>query len=92
LKIRAISLGFNLSNNSWLRNAGIDKLRLYVTAQNPFVMFSPYHKESGMDPESNSYGNENSAVNLPDSQKRLLVINASTPQTRNYLVGLNLTF
>ncbi len=92
LKIRAISLGFNLSNNSWLRNAGIDKLRLYVTAQNPFVMFSPYHRESGMDPESNSYGNENSAVNLPDSQKRLLVINASTPQTRNYLVGLNLTF
>jgi hypothetical protein len=65
-------------------------MRIYVAAQNPFVLFSPYYKETGMDPESNSYGDENAAtVGYP---RRLLTIGANTPSTRNYLVGINLTF
>jgi TonB-linked SusC/RagA family outer membrane protein len=91
LKIRTITLGYNLEHNSWIKNAGIDKLRLYVTLQNPFVMFSPYHKESGMDPETNSYGNENSAT-TSFYQRRLLTLGTNTPTTRNYLIGINLTF
>ena len=91
LKIRTITLGYNFEQK-FIKNIGLEKLRIYCTAQNPFVLFSPYHKESGMDPETNSYGNENAAVPLPDSQKRLLTIGVSTPSTRNYLVGLNLTF
>jgi len=62
LKIRTITLGYNFENIAWLKNKGISKLRLYCTAQNPFVFFSPYHDESGMDPETNSFGNENAAV------------------------------
>jgi hypothetical protein len=73
-----------------MRDLGIQKLRLYFTAQNPFVLFSPYHKLSGMDPETNSYGDENQAVN--SYQRRFLVIGTNTPSTRNYLFGLNLTF
>ena len=92
LKIRTISLGYNFDNSNWLRNAGIDRLRLYVTVQNPFVMFSPYHKESGMDPETNSYGNENAAVPYSENLRRLLTLGTNAPATRNYLVGLNLTF
>ena len=72
------------------RNLGIDNLRLYVTAQNPFVLFSPYHRKSGMDPETNSFGDENQAV--ASYQRRFLVIGTNTPTTRNYLFGLNLTF
>jgi hypothetical protein len=68
------------------------RLRVYVTAQNPFVMFSPYNKESGMDPETNSFGNENAAVNLSENLRRVLTIGTNTPSTRNYLIGLNLTF
>ena len=45
-----------------------------------------------MDPETNSYGNENAAVALPDNLKRLLTIGTNTPSTRNYLFGVNLTF
>lgn len=88
LKIRAITLGYTFSQ---LKRSDID-LRVYVTAQNPLVMFSPFHKESGMDPETNSYGNENAAVNLSESLRRVLTIGTNTPSTRNYLIGLNLTF
>lgn len=90
LKIRTISLGYNFQSSNWMETVGINNLRLYVTAQNPFVMFSPYHDASGMDPETNSYGDENSAVS--SYQRRLLTIGTNAPATRNYLVGLNVTF
>jgi len=90
LKIRTISLGYNF-NQKWVQDVGIDRLRVYCTVQNPFVLFSPYHKESGMDPETNSYGDENAAVTT-SYQRRLLTIGTNTPSTRNYLIGINLTF
>jgi len=92
LKIRNITLGYNLGQVNLIRNAGIDRLRLYATVQNPFVMFSPYKKESGMDPETNSFGNENAAVALSYNLRRLLTIGTNTPSTRNYLIGIELTF
>jgi len=92
LKIRTISLGYNFENAKWFKNAGIAKMRLYCTVQNPFVFFSPYNKLSGMDPESNSYGNENAAVPMSSNLKRLLTIGTNTPSTRNYIIGLNFTF
>nr|WP_315197630.1 TonB-dependent receptor [uncultured Flavobacterium sp.] len=90
VKIRTITLGYTL-NQKFLKDLGVDKLRLYCTAQNPFVFFSPYHDQSGMDPETNSYGDQNQAVTSV-YQKRFPVIGTSTPSTRNYLFGLNLTF
>ena len=92
MKIRTITLGYNFANSKWVKNLGVENLRAYVTVQNPFVFFSPYKDESGMDPETNSYGNENAAVPLSDSLKRLLTIGTNTPSTRNYLFGVNLTF
>lgn len=92
LKIRTISLGYNFQNNNWLKGIGMNNLRVYATAQNPFVLFSPYHKESGMDPETNSYGNENAAVPLSNNLRRLLTLGTNAPATRNYIVGLNVTF
>ena len=91
MKIRTISLGYNF-NQGWMENMGIDKLRVYCTVQNPFVFFSPYKKESGMDPETNSYGNENAAVALSYNLRRLLTIGTNTPSTRNFMIGVNLTF
>ncbi len=92
LKIRNITLGYNFDQNNWMKNSGIDRLRLYFAVQNPFVLFSPYHKESGMDPETNSYGNENAAVPYAYNLRRLLTIGTNTPSTRNYMIGINLTF
>jgi hypothetical protein len=89
LKIRAITLGYNL-NSKWAKTIGVDRLRLYATVQNPFVLFSPYNNESGMDPETNSSGDDHVATNAFND--RLLVIGTNAPSTRSYLFGLNLTF
>jgi len=89
LKVRAITLGYNL-NKEWTDNLNLDRFRIYGTVQNAFVLFSPYHDESGMDPVPNSYGDQNSAVvGYPN---RLLTIGTNTPSTRNFLLGVNLTF
>ncbi|MDO4164473.1 MAG: TonB-dependent receptor [Bacteroides sp.] len=90
LKIRTITLGWNIPKN-WLSRIGVNNARIYATVQNPFVFFSPYHDESGMDPETNSYGDENQAV-TSSYQSRLLVIGTNTPSTRNYMFGLNVSF
>ncbi|MDR0844316.1 MAG: SusC/RagA family TonB-linked outer membrane protein, partial [Tannerella sp.] len=92
LKIRTITLGYNFSPK-WLEKTAIKRLRIYATAQNPFVFFSPYHTESGMDPESNSFSDENQAVNTTyPSVSKFPVVAFNTPTTRNYLIGLNITF
>jgi TonB-dependent starch-binding outer membrane protein SusC len=90
LKIRTITLGYDF-NHSLIKNSAA-KLRMYFTAQNPFVMFSPFHKESGLDPETNSAGNENTASSGFAIPSRVLTVGFNTPSTRNYIVGLNLTF
>ncbi|WP_188547713.1 SusC/RagA family TonB-linked outer membrane protein [Hymenobacter qilianensis] len=92
LKIRTISLGYNFDNMEWLKSAGVSRLRLYATAQNPFVLFSPYHKESGMDPETNSFGDQNAAVPLSGNLRRILTLGTNAPATRAFIAGLNLTF
>ena len=89
LKFRTITLGYNFKGE-WMKKAGISALRAYATVTNPFVLFSPYHDESGMDPETNSRGNENQASAAYAS--KVLVVGFNTPTTRNYLFGLNVTF
>ena len=97
LKIRAMTLGYNF-NQDLLSNLGISNLRLYATVQNPFVLFSPFHRESGMDPETNSgvdfNGNrQNSATGTNGTISRgIATIGANAPTTRNFMLGLNLTF
>jgi TonB-linked SusC/RagA family outer membrane protein len=88
LKVRNISLGYNL-NQSLLKNTGV-KARVYFTVQNPFVMFSDFNKEMGLDPETNSAGNQNVATG--GYQSRILTVGYNTPSTRNFLVGINLSF
>ena len=88
MKIRNIQLGYNFSQ-SLLKNSGVN-MRLYFTVQNPFVMFSEFNKEMGLDPESNSYGNENVATG--GYNRRLLTVGFNAPSTRNYVIGVNLIF
>ena len=88
MKIRNIQLGYNF-NQPFFKNAGIN-LRMYLTVQNPFVMFSEFNKEMGLDPETNSYGNQNVATGGYNS--RILTVGFNAPSTRNYVIGVNLTF
>lgn len=90
LKIRTMTLGYDFSK--LISKRGSTRLRAYFTLQNAFVLFSPYKKESGMDPETNSYGNQNAAVPLSYQQRRFLTIGTNAPATRNYIMGLSLNF
>ncbi|MDD6896261.1 MAG: TonB-dependent receptor [Prevotellaceae bacterium] len=96
LKVRAITLGYNFDRIKAVRDFGISRLRAYVTVQNPFVLFSPFNNECGLDPETNTYSNNGGtmAVTMEGyTGKHILpVVGYNTPQTRNFLFGINVTF
>jgi TonB-linked SusC/RagA family outer membrane protein len=50
IKIRSISLGYNLPS-SIIKKIGGRSLRVYAIATDPFILFSPYRKIGGIDPE-----------------------------------------
>lgn len=91
VKIRTISIGYNFSGD-WMKKAGISNLRVYGTVQNPFIIYSPYYSESGLDPEPNSMSNQGQFHATQIGGHALPVVGTNAPCTRNYLIGLNLTF
>jgi len=93
LKVGTATLGYNFNPKS-VQKAGIQKLRVYFTVQNPLILFSPYHSQSGLDPETNALANDPAVMNVAMSSnlKRLLVVGFNTPSTHNYMIGLNVTF
>ena len=91
VKLRTITLGYNFKGE-WMKTLGIGLGRAYVTCSNPFVISSPYYKETGLDPETNSPIGENSAATNGDMPTRLLSVSTNTPATRSFTIGLNLTF
>ena len=96
LKIRTITLGYSFDHFKPLKNLGISRLRAYASVQNPFVLFSPYNNECGLDPETNSLSNNSGTMAVTmDGYKgahKIPVIGYNTPSTRNFIFGLNLTF
>ena len=94
LKIRAITLGYDFAKLKPVKDFGISRLRLYATIQNPFVLFSPFNNESGLDPETNSWANENTAVAYGEysGKHKMPIVGYNTPATRNFLFGINVTF
>jgi TonB-linked SusC/RagA family outer membrane protein len=52
LKVRSLSLGYTIPN-ALVKRIGARSLKVYATAQNPFILFSPYKNVfHGIDPES----------------------------------------
>lgn len=96
VKIRSINLGYNLPA-SLLNRVSMSSARIYFTAQNPFLLFSPYvSKYNGVDPEPTGEGDTGIiAVSdgvRTDGVNQHLVITASTPPTRSFLFGINVSF
>jgi len=84
-------LGYNF-DKKLLKNIGVTSARVYGTIQNPFVISSEYYKESGMDPEPNSMSNQGQYHAVAMGGHAVPVIGTNAPATRNYLIGLNVTF
>jgi len=96
LKLRAITLGYNFDQLKAVKDLGISRLRVYATVQNPFVLFSPYNNECGLDPETNTLANNSSTMATTmegyTGKHMMPVIGYNTPSTRNFLFGINVTF
>jgi TonB-linked SusC/RagA family outer membrane protein len=96
LKVRAMTLGYNFDQDV-ISNLGLKNMRLFATIQNPFILFSDYHNQSGMDIETNSGVNNDGSVQNTATGGRsysggIPTIGANVPSTRNFMLGFNLTF
>jgi len=94
LKVAQINVGYNFDRNAgWFKQTGLNSARLYFTIQNPFVLFSPFNNETGLDPVTNSRGNANTATTGGGYRtSTMLTVGTNSPQTRNFIFGLNLSF
>jgi TonB-linked SusC/RagA family outer membrane protein len=94
IKVRSINLGYDLPSK-WLGRSGISSLRIYVTALNPFIIYSPLVKDGlGLDPEGNGYGGavSSTATSIVSAPSRTITVNLNAPPTRQFNFGVNLKF
>ncbi|TDX01590.1 SusC/RagA family TonB-linked outer membrane protein [Dinghuibacter silviterrae] len=95
IKMRSINLGYTFPSRV-LGHIGISSLRVYATAENPFIIWAPFVKKGyGPDPEGNGYGGSVTTANAggtTPSPSRQVSVNANNPSTRQFNVGLNLKF
>jgi TonB-dependent starch-binding outer membrane protein SusC len=85
-------LGYTFSKNI-LDVLKLRSLRVYLTVQNPFLLFSPYRKEvGGVDPEPTGTGAGSFIQNGGNIPNRALTIGAATPPTKSFIFGINLGF
>ena len=100
IKMRSINLGYTIPAKA-LNRAGITSLRIYVTALNPFIIYSPFVKDGfGPDPEGNGYGGAvastaaggSTGVGGTNGSSRQITVNANNPSTREFNLGLSLKF
>jgi TonB-linked SusC/RagA family outer membrane protein len=95
IKLRTIDFGYNLPTRL-VGKAGIQSLRVYVSAQNPFILWSPLVRDNlGLDPEGNGVGN---TVNTQGggatavANDRAITVGMGVPPTRQIIFGVNLKF
>ena len=72
VKIRSISLGYNL-DPSLVKRIGAKNFRVYATVADPFILFSPYRRAGGIDPE----GSGTVGIDTPPTWSMIFGINMS---------------
>lgn len=90
IKMRSINLGYTFTP-AVLSKLRMQNFRAYIAIQNPFVLYSPYMQIGGVDPEATGTGNQG-IQNPGNLSGRALTIGLSTPPTRSFNVGFNVTF
>ncbi len=78
IRLKDLTVGYEFSGE-WMKKAGLTRLQPYFSAQNLFTIT----KYLGMDPEVNQYGNSGTVQGLDYG---------TYPQTRSFVLGLNVAF
>ncbi|WP_207424626.1 SusC/RagA family TonB-linked outer membrane protein [Desertivirga brevis] len=89
VKVRSINLGYTLPVNI-VSKIGISSLRVYASANNPFILYSPFVKSGlGIDPEGTGTGG---TVGTNNVAARNITVGLDLPSTRQFLFGVNAKF
>ena len=95
VRIRSINLGYQLPGN-FISKAGLSSARVYFTAVNPFILYSPFVRDGyGIDPEGTGTGTTlgpTGGGNATPNSGRAIIVGLNTPPTREFILGLNLKF
>lgn len=94
IKVRTIDFGYTLPSKC-LQKAKIQSLRVYVSAQNPFILWAPLVREKlGLDPEGNGTGNAvgSQGGGVTPVPGRAITVGMGVPPTRQVIFGVNLKF
>ncbi|MGC4102388.1 SusC/RagA family TonB-linked outer membrane protein [Ferruginibacter sp.] len=98
IKLRTIDLGYNLPGKL-LTKAKIQSLRVYVSAQNPFIVWAPLRRDGlGLDPEGNgnnfgnAIGSQGGQAAVRPNTGSITVVGMGVPPTRQVIFGVNLKF
>ena len=78
IRLKDLTIGYEFSGN-WMKKIGMTRLQPYFSAQNLFTLT----KYLGMDPEVNQNGNSGTVQGLDYG---------TYPQTRSYVLGINIEF
>lgn len=78
LRLKDLTIGYEFSG-AWMKKIGMSRLQPYFSAQNLFTIT----KYMGMDPEVNQNGNSGTVQGLDYG---------TYPQTRSFVLGLNIAF
>ena len=95
LKIRSINFGYTFSNKL-IKKIEAQAIRFYLTLDNVGILFSPYYKQTGIDPEGTGVGNQGVAnpgnIRANTRGNGTITIGAATPPTRTFTIGANISF
>ncbi|WP_158563386.1 SusC/RagA family TonB-linked outer membrane protein [Chitinophaga silvatica] len=94
VKIRSVNLGYTF-NSHLLNQLKAQQIRLYFTVDNVATLFSPFFKQTGVDPEGTGVGNQGVGnpgnLRANGSGNGAITIGAGTPPTRSFTFGANIT-
>jgi len=94
LKIRSINLGYTFGQSK-LKYIKAQSLRVYASVDNVAILFSPYYKQTGIDPEGTGTGSQGVSnpgnIRASTNGNGAVTIGLGTPPRRTVSFGLNVT-
>lgn len=96
IRVRSINLGYSFSDKI-LKRISAKTLRVYATVDNVGLLYSPFYKQTGIDPQASAVGDRGvggalSNIRTNDRGNGGLVVSLGTPPRRTYSFGVNVTF
>jgi TonB-linked SusC/RagA family outer membrane protein len=95
IRLRSINLGYTF-NQKMLGRIKAQNLRLYFTIDNVALLYSPYYKKTGIDPQATAAGDRGVGGNLSNIRENgrnngALIVGLGTPPRRTFTFGLNIS-